>query len=88
MKKFSIFCFAILPFCLMAEDVEEESELAYNQTDRSTEWGSNESSPKTNPRWYRNREAREAYLRGEKDYRSYPTKNNSNQNSYYKQESR
>lgn len=80
MKKFSLALFLLVPFLGMAES---EEELADNNSDKSIEWGSNDSSPKTNPRWYRNPEARDAYLRGEKDFRGYPRQSNTNDGTDY-----
>ena len=62
-----------------SEDVDDQY-LASSNPWREAE----DNSPRTNPRWYRNPEAREAYLRGESDYRSYPRQKNGNEQAYYR----
>lgn len=95
MKKYACVCpFLILPlmgFADSADDRQASTEIADGYSSKTSEWReSDETSPRTNPRWYRNPEAREAYLRGDKDFRGYPRQSDSktrNQSDYYKRTS-
>lgn len=86
-----LFCLIpMMGFTESSESEESETDLADNSSDETTEWASNETSPKTNPRWFRNSDARKAYLRGDKDVHSYPRQSDSktgNQSVFYRRQS-
>lgn len=77
---YALCAFCLLPLASFADSVEESEpseEIADNSVSTADWRQGHETSPSTNPKWYRNPEARDAYLRGEGNYRNYPRQGNS-----------
>lgn len=77
MPSFALWMSLLLPSVVFGNLFNEEppkEEIADNYSP-TNERDRNKPSPRTNPRWYRNPEARKAYLRGE-PVRHYPRKGN------------
>lgn len=77
---YSLCAICLLPLMSFADSVEESepsAEIADNSISTADWRQGHQTSPSTNPRWYRNPEARDAYLRGDENYRNYPRQGSS-----------